>query len=173
MTGSEHLPTAAGFESFFMNYEPRLRRYLFARGARNDVLEAAAEATMEEALRCWNRLKNHPNPQAWLFKVAAQRHANSYKEHLRRTELTDPGAFDRLLDTDTGISCDERLDLLRKLRRLPEQQREALVLFWLLDMPYEQVAEAMGVQASTARAHVTRARSRLAQMYADEEGGCT
>ncbi|MEU9348391.1 RNA polymerase sigma factor [Streptomyces sp. NPDC048278] len=169
-SGTPH--PADEFESFFMRYEPRVRRYLFARGARSDVLEAAADATMEEALRYWERLQSHPNPQAWLFTVAAQRHAKSYKEHLRRKELTDPGAFDQLIDTGTGISCDERLDLLRKLRQLPEQQREALVLFWLLDMPYEQVADVMGIQTGTARAHVARARSRLAQMYADEEGGC-
>ncbi|WP_406485733.1 RNA polymerase sigma factor [Streptomyces phaeochromogenes] len=173
MSGSEFRPAAPGFEAFFMSYDPRVRRYLFARGARNEVLKEAADAAMEEALRYWDRLRHHPNPQAWLFKVAAQRHAKSYKEHLRQEKLTDPGDFDRLVDHDTGISCEDRLDLLRRLRELPEQQREALVMFWLLDMPYEQIAEVMGVQASTARAHAARARARLAQMYADEEGGCT
>ncbi|MGW2174716.1 RNA polymerase sigma factor [Streptomyces sp. NPDC001705] len=173
MTGGDSRPAATGFETFFMSYDPRVRRYLFARGARSEVLEAAADATMEEALRCWDRLRHHPNPQAWLFKVAAQRHAKSYKECLRREELTEPAVFDRLLDDKTGISCDERLDLLRRLRELPEQQRDALVMFSLLDMRYEQIAEVMGVQISTARAHAARARARLTQMYAKEEGGCT
>jgi len=172
MTGGEPRPATDGFETFFMTYEPKLRRYLFARGARSEVLEAAADATMEEALRCWERLQHHPNQLAWLFRVAAQRHATSYKKHLRQQELTEPGMFDRLRGDDNGLSCEERLDLLDKLRELPEQQRDALVMFWLLDMPYEQIAAVMGVRVSTARAHAARARARLSQMFADEEGGC-
>lgn len=172
MTGGESQLAATGFEDFFKHFEPRVRRYLFARGARDDVLEEAAQATMEEAFRYWDRLKVHPKPLAWLFKVAAQRHTKNYHEHSQQGELTDPRDLDWPQD-DPGISCDERLDLLCKLRELPVQQREALVLSSLLDMSYEQVADVMGIQISTARAHAARARSRLAQMYAEEEGGCT
>ncbi|MGW3312075.1 RNA polymerase sigma factor [Streptomyces sp. NPDC001073] len=173
MTGAQPRPQATGFEAFFLCYEPRVRRYLFARGARNDVLEEAAQTTMEEALRAWAYLQNHPKPQAWLFTVAAQRHAKIYKEHLRLGEPTDPTDFDRLPRDDATVSCDDRLDLLRRLRDLPEQQREALVLRCLLDLPYEEVADVMGIQPGSARGHVSRALSRLAQMYAEEEGGCT
>jgi RNA polymerase sigma factor (sigma-70 family) len=174
VTGAQPRPPATGFEAFFLCYEPRVRRYLFARGARNDVLEEAAQTTMEEALRSWAGLQDHPKPQAWLFTVAAQRHAKIYKEHLRLGELTDPTHFDRLpRGDDATVSCDDRLDLLRRLRDLSEQQREALVLRCLLDLPYEHVADVMGIRPSSARSQVSRALSRLAQMYAEEEGGCT
>ncbi|MET7574940.1 RNA polymerase sigma factor [Streptomyces sp. NPDC005492] len=158
-----------------MDHEPRVRRYLFARGARDGVLEDAAQSTMEEALRSWKRLKHHPKPQAWLFTVAAQRHAKIHMEHLRLGEPTDPADLDRLLQDDATLSCDARLDLLRSLRVLPPQQREALVLRCLFDLPYEHVADVMGVRPSSARSHVSRALSRLAQIYAqeEEEGGCT
>ncbi|WP_159104053.1 RNA polymerase sigma factor [Streptomyces sp. CdTB01] len=166
-------PPVIGYEAFFTHYEPCVRRYLFARGARNEVLEDAAQATMEEALRSWERLQHHPKPQAWLFTVAAQRHAKFYAEHWRLGEPTDPADFDWLWHDDPAISCDERLDLLRRLRELPSQQREALVLRCLFDLPYEQVADVMGIRPSSARGHVSRALTRLAQLYAEEEGGCT
>lgn len=165
-------PPPAGFEAFFVRYEPQVRRYLYARGARDDLLEEAAQTTMEEALRSWNGLKEHPVPHAWLFRVAAQRHAKIYKEHLRLGELTDPADFDRIQRDDGTDSCDDRLDLLARLRDLPEQQREALVLHWLLDLPHDRVAAAMGLRPSSTRAHVSRALARLVQMYAQEEGGC-
>lgn len=155
-----------------MRYEPQVRRYLYARGARDDLLEEAAQMTMEEALRSWNSLETHPAPHAWLFRVAAQRHAKTYKEHLRLGELTDPADFDRIQRDEVTFGCDDRLDLLVKLRELPEQQREALVLHWLLGLPYEQVATVMGVRPSSARAHASRALARLGRMYAQEEGGC-
>ncbi|MFF8360145.1 RNA polymerase sigma factor [Streptomyces chartreusis] len=165
-------PSPAGFTAFFVRYEPQVRRYLYARGARNDVLEESAQTTMEEALRSWKTLKEHPAPHAWLFKVAAQRHAKTYKEHLRLGDLTDPADFDHIRREDVTDSCDDRLDLLARLRELPEQQREALVLHWLLDLPHDQVAAAMGLRPSSTRAHVSRALARLMQMYAQEEGGC-
>ena len=173
MTGAQSRPSATGFEAFFMHHEPCVRRYLFTRGARNDVLEEAAQTTMEEALRSWDRLKDHPKPQAWLFTVAAQRHAKIYMEHWRLGEPTDPADFDQHLYDDATISCEERLDLLRSLRKLPKQQRQALVLRCLFDLPYEQVADVMGIQPSSARGHVSRALSHLAQIYEKEEGGCT
>ncbi|MFE5865386.1 RNA polymerase sigma factor [Streptomyces virginiae] len=173
MTGARPHPPAPGFEEFFLRYEPVVRRYLFARSARHDVLDEAAQATMEAALRSWTRLATHPNPQAWLFKVAAQRHATAYKEHLRLGERTDPADFDRLPPDAAGITCDDRLEMMDKISELPEQQREALILRWLFDLPYDQVAHVMGVRASSARAHVSRALSRLTQMYTEEEGGCT
>ncbi|MEU6309668.1 RNA polymerase sigma factor [Streptomyces sp. NPDC047014] len=171
MTGERARPPAPGFEPFFLRYEPLVRRYLFTRGARHDVLDEAAQATMEEALRSWARLSAHPNPQAWLFKVAGQRYDTVRKEHLRLGERTDPADFDRLPPDDAGLSCDDRLDLVRRIDELPEQQREAVMLRCLFDLPYDQVAHVMGVRASSARAHVSRALSRLSQMYAEEEGG--
>jgi RNA polymerase sigma-70 factor (ECF subfamily) len=155
-----------------MRYEPRLRRYLYILGARDGLLEDAAQMTMEEALRSWARLKDHPRQDAWLLRVARQRYAKAYKEHLRLGDLTDPALFDRLHQDDATAGCDRRLDLLATLRRLPEQQCEALVLRRFFDLPYDQIAEAMGVQPSSARALVSRALARLAQMQAEEEGGC-
>ncbi|MFF2134091.1 sigma factor-like helix-turn-helix DNA-binding protein, partial [Streptomyces olivochromogenes] len=53
------------------------------------------------------------------------------------------------------------------MRRLPEQQREALRYFF--DLPYDQIAQVMGAPPSSARAWASRARSKLARMY-DKSG---
>lgn len=53
-------PPPEGFETFFMHYEPRLRRYLYTLGARDSLLEDAAQMTLEEAFRSWPSLQDHP-----------------------------------------------------------------------------------------------------------------
>ncbi|MET7354154.1 RNA polymerase sigma factor [Streptomyces mirabilis] len=93
-------PPPEGFETFFMRYEPRLRRYLYTLGARDSLLEDAAQMTLEEAFRSWPSLQDHPPQDAWLFKVARQRYAKAYKEHLKLGDLTDPVLFDRLHQDD-------------------------------------------------------------------------
>ncbi|MFD9463134.1 RNA polymerase sigma factor [Streptomyces sp. NPDC060027] len=172
-------PPPEGFEAFFMQYEPRLRRYLYVLGARESLLEDAAQMTLEEAFRSWSSLHHHPRQDAWLFTVARQRYATAYKEHLRIGEPTDPVLFDRIHQDDATAGCDQRLDLLAMLRRIPEQQCEALVLRRFFDLPYEAIGEVMGVRPSSARSLVCRALASLTRMHDEdedkdkEEGGCT
>jgi DNA-directed RNA polymerase specialized sigma24 family protein len=72
--GEQQPPATCGFEVFFRRYDPSLRRYLYARGARGDVLEDAAQEVMLQALQYWKCLQDHPRPPVWLFTVARQRH---------------------------------------------------------------------------------------------------
>ncbi|MFD8003003.1 RNA polymerase sigma factor [Streptomyces mirabilis] len=67
--GEQQPPATCGFEAFFRRYDSSLRRYLYARGARGDVLEDAAQEAMLQALQYWKCLQDHPRPAAWLFTV--------------------------------------------------------------------------------------------------------
>ncbi|MEU7340208.1 RNA polymerase sigma factor [Streptomyces sp. NPDC007074] len=170
-------PPPEGFETFFMHYEPRLRRYLYALGARDNLLEDAAQMTLVEAFRSWSSLQDHPRQDAWLFKVARQRYGKLCKERLMLGDLTDPVLFDRMHQDDATTDSDRLLDLLDQLRRLPEQQRQAVTLRWLMDLPYDAIAETMRVRPSSARSLVSRALAQLARMQDEdkdkEEGGRT
>jgi RNA polymerase sigma-70 factor (ECF subfamily) len=54
------------------------------------------------------------------------------------------------------------MDLHRALQLLPARQLEAVVLYYGLDLPVEDVASAMGCRAGTVKAHLSRARAALA-----------
>jgi RNA polymerase sigma factor (sigma-70 family) len=47
------------------------------------------------------------------------------------------------------------------LRLLPEKQRTAIVLRYYEGLPVDEVADAMGTTAGTAKAHLSRGRTRL------------
>jgi len=55
----------------------------------------------------------------------------------------------------------DRLDLLAALRSLPERQRQAVVLHYLMDCRVATVAELMGLSEGTVKAHLHRARATL------------
>jgi RNA polymerase sigma-70 factor (ECF subfamily) len=57
----------------------------------------------------------------------------------------------------------EHLALADALRRLPEEQRRAIVLFYLCDMSLEQVAQETQAPAGTVKARLHRARAALAK----------
>jgi len=54
--------------------------------------------------------------------------------------------------------------ILERVRRLPEELRTALVLFYLEGMRYQEIAEAMQCPVGTIRSRLFEARGRLKKM---------
>jgi RNA polymerase sigma-70 factor (sigma-E family) len=59
------------------------------------------------------------------------------------------------------LSGEERDQLIRAVRDLPDRQREALVLRFYLDLPDDEIAKAMGITPSTVRSTMHRAIDAL------------
>ena len=58
-------------------------------------------------------------------------------------------------------------DLARAVASLAPQQRAAVALHYLDDLPVEEVAHHLDVTASTVKQHLFRARSRLATLLSE------
>ena len=74
---------------------------------------------------------------------------------------------------EQGSHLDFR-DMLTALRKLPVEQREALVLVTAEGMSYEETARICGTNIGTIKSRINRARSALAKQLAlesDEEPG--
>ena len=59
---------------------------------------------------------------------------------------------------------DEAVDLWRAIGHLPRRQAEAVVLYYVLDLPVADVAEVMGCRDGTAKTHLDRGRQRVARL---------
>ena len=51
--------------------------------------------------------------------------------------------------------------------QLPEDYREAVVLRFVEDLPYDEIARIQGVAVGTAKSRVFRAKEQLAGLLAD------
>jgi RNA polymerase sigma-70 factor (ECF subfamily) len=63
----------------------------------------------------------------------------------------------------------DKLDLGRALERLPAIDRHALFLHFYLDLPVDEVAVALGISSSAARARIYRACHRLRPDLIEED----
>jgi RNA polymerase sigma-70 factor (sigma-E family) len=61
------------------------------------------------------------------------------------------------------LSREEREEVMRAVRRLPERQREALVLRFYLDLPEREIARIMGLRPGSVRSATHRALRALGQ----------
>lgn len=124
---------------------------------------AAAEDVAQEAFvrlyARWRRVSRYDKPGAWVRRVAI-RLASRARRRSSTLELAQeqPGPADTPADPD----------LRRALLSLPPNQRAAVVLHYLEDLPVAEVAEILGIATSTARVHLHRARKRLATLLGEE-----
>ncbi len=144
--------------------QPRLSRY--ARALSRDDEEArdlVAEATLQ-AYERFDSLRDHNAFLSWIFTITTRIYR---KKGIRGKYHADwdqeKGDQIKAHGSSPDRSADVRL-LYDALARLPEEQREAVTLFEIADVPLKEIARIQGVSLSGAKSRVTRGRARLAEL---------
>jgi RNA polymerase sigma-70 factor (ECF subfamily) len=146
---------------------PRLRRY--ARALTGDAVRAddLVQDTLERALGKW-ALWRPGNLRAWLFSIMH----NLFVNLARSPRVVDyPGdeALPELPTREHQGDALELRDLTRSLAKLPEEQREVLLLVCLEDLSYEDAAKILGVPIGTVMSRLSRGRERLRALLSGSE----
>jgi RNA polymerase sigma-70 factor (ECF subfamily) len=146
------------FTSFYAASFPRLVGQLCA--MTGDQAEAQ-DVVQEAFVRAWaqrGRLDRNQAPEAWIrvtaWRIAASRWRRT-RDGLRLMRLTARP------ESSAGPTPD-RVAFTQALRRVPAEQRRALVLFHLCDLTVEQIAAETGVPPGTVKARLARGRAALA-----------
>jgi RNA polymerase sigma factor (sigma-70 family) len=168
----------AGNEAAFSVIHDRYRQRLFAYarqmldGSRQD----AEDALQDVFLRAYSSLRTSDRPlslRAWLYRVAH----NRCIDHLRRPV---PPAID-LFETSRKPLYDpiaeaERRDDLRRLvedvRRLPDQQRSALLMREIDGLSYAELGAALGISLPAVKSLLVRARISLVEAVEARDTDC-
>ncbi|GHJ57289.1 sigma-70 family RNA polymerase sigma factor [Micromonospora chersina] len=133
-------------------------------GDLSEAQEAVQEA-FTRALAAPRRLAALDNPEAWLRRVAV----NVARSRHRRRRVLDT-VLRRLGPPPTVADrSPEHLALLAALRGLPEGQRQALALHYLVDLPVDEVAVTLGVSPGTVKSRLSRGRQALAALLTDPD----
>jgi RNA polymerase sigma-70 factor (ECF subfamily) len=128
------------------------------------VAEEIAQEAFARAIARWGRIRTYDRPGAWLRRVTIRL---AMRDRARRREI------DRLPDAEAepaSVTVEPTdPDLLYALSSLPRNQRTALFLFYFDGLSTEEVAVALGVRPGTARSHLHRGRTALAQLLSNTE----
>jgi len=169
----------AGNDAAFGVIHDRYRQRLFAYtrqmlgGSRQD----AEDALQDVFLRAYSSLRSNDRPlslRAWLYRVAH----NRCIDHLRRPT---PPAVD-LFETSRKPLHDPMDELVRRedlrqlvadVRRLPAQQRSALLMREMDGMSYAELADALGVSLQAVKSLLVRARIGLVEAVEARDTACS
>jgi RNA polymerase sigma-70 factor (ECF subfamily) len=149
------------FSELYRRYARDVYRFaLYLTGQRGD----AEDITAETFARVWTSSVplQMATVKAYLFAIAR----NLYRQGLRR-QAREVALDDELVDPRIGplaqAAQQEQLrHTLARLQQLPEQGRAALLMHAVDGMPYEEIAQVLGVSLAAVKVKIHRARLALA-----------
>lgn len=145
-----------------------------------DADDVVQEAILR-AFRGFDGLRG-TDAKGWLLAIVRNCHATAMRQQQRRGAVPLPEEHysadsHAMVAADPGpeaatISHDNARMLGRLLAKLPEDQREVLVLREVEDMDYRQIASIVGTPIGTVMSRLARARAALKICWMNEaEGG--
>jgi RNA polymerase sigma-70 factor (ECF subfamily) len=194
-------PAAAGDEvalrQLLDRHRERLRRMIAARldrrlAARLDPSDVLQEALADAGRKLHQYARERPLPfYPWLRRLAAERLALAHRRHIRvagrsvcleraggpdESGGSDVLLVDRLVASGTSPTGHVRREELRQrvrraLEALGQVDREVLVLRYLEDLPFAEVAVVLGITENAAKVRHFRALERLRERMGGESLG--
>ena len=171
------------FPAIYSRYFDRVYAYL--RVALNNISDAE-DATQRVFLSVLEALPDYVSTgrpfRAWLFRIARNR-ALDHRRAQGREEPEDPADLDRRRDARAAAADSEMRaltwttdeELLMLIERLPEIQRQALTLRYVLGFDAGEIAEIMNRSAESVRQLHSRAlrflEQRLVALGREPRGG--
>ncbi len=165
-----------GFVELFGAY----RRLVFSVAVRGCGQWAEAEdLTAETFLRAYRALRGYPperilalQPRAWLVTILLNVWRNHARAAARRPALVDPASVAEPIDPRADVAAAiERRDtgqqLAAQLAQLPDNQRIAVVLRHVNDLPISEIADVLGCPPGTVKSHISRGLRRLRELSAE------
>lgn len=159
------------FERLFDDVYPALHRYCTRMTADSDVAE---DAVQEAFVRLLERQVSGDDAglRAWLFKVATHLLRDRARVRDNRSRLLEENPVlpaEPADPPDEAVERRERVDRVRgALEALGERDR-TLLLLREEGLSYRELADAVGVKASSVGTLLARARERLAQTLSNED----
>lgn len=172
---SDRATARAAIERLYAQHHAEIFGYL-ARMVRDDELAAdLTQETFVKAYRAFDTLVDQTRARAWLYQIAGR----TALDELRRRRIVRfvpwSGESRGSAASAEELALHGRLsaDLERALARIPDRQREALLLAEIHELTGLELARALGVSHVAARALLSRARESLRQALAAERARST
>lgn len=139
--------------------------------------ECADDLAQEVFVRVFVHRRNYRRGSklsTWIFTIAVNLAKNEIRRRVRRRNWFSLDALQEVLHDSAMVLADSTEGSERTLEReqmqellgraiatVPEQYRTALVLRDVEGLPYEEIAQVLGIPGGTVRSRINRARSLL------------
>jgi RNA polymerase sigma-70 factor (ECF subfamily) len=160
------------FALLVARYQTGLYRHAVSMVLDHDV---ASDMVQETLVRAYTRLstcRDHDRFRAWIFQMLRNRCLDHLKD-VRRRNVSLDRAFDIPDPAEEPVLQMERArlrgEIARALEQLPDAQREAFLMHYVEELPYETMADLLGASVSALKMRVLRARDTLGTVLRNKD----
>jgi len=132
--------------------------------------ETDAADLVQQTFAIWARkggqLRDRDRARAWLFTTLRREFLATVRRGMREEPLMEPDDEPAApADLPSGLDGEA---VMRALSSLPLEYREPLILFYLEDLSYTEIASILGVPMGTVMSRLSRGKARLRKLLSDE-----
>jgi RNA polymerase sigma-70 factor (ECF subfamily) len=153
-------------EEAFERLVPGYRRRVF--GLAYAILRdrgAAEDLAQEVFVKLWQALPRYDGRarlSTWIYAITRNAAISALRRRRRSVSLSDPAVQQEVEGIAAQPDVEQDAALWRQVEALPDNQRQAVILYYQDELPVDEVAEMMGVPVNTVKTHLHRARAGLA-----------
>lgn len=169
------LATADAFAAVYEQTHVRVFRYIY--GLHNGSATEAEDLVAETFLRAWqarHRFEGDDDAAlGWLLQIARRlvidaHRRQGHRNHAALSALPDVPAT-QLMPDEHAVDRDQLRMLHEQLARLPDEQREILVLRYLVGWQVQEIAAQLGTSDNNVSVQIRRSLARLRRNWPHDE----
>lgn len=138
---------------------PAVHRFLSASVPAHEVDDCFQE-TFISALRAYPKLRSSSNLRAWVLTIAARKAIDGHRKR-SSSGISVP----EIPETATSEQAEDDPELWAAVRALPAKQRAAVVLRYVNDLRYREIAVILGCSEAAARQSSKAGLDRLKEVW--------
>jgi len=161
------------FSDFYREHLRDVYNYTYYRTGNHHDAEDLTTQTFLQAYRHFERAQREANGRPlrpWVIRIAHNLAANYYRDRSRKpTSALDDAEVGQPHDTeDLVVGREDAVAVLKGVRSLPDDRREALIMRFALGMDNREIARALGRSDGATKVLIHRAIKQLEQDLAED-----
>lgn len=166
------------FEKLFQKYYLPIYQLAFRMVSRVELAEEAAQDTFTKAARALQGFRREASFKSWLWRIAINTSRDILRKRQRSAEVKPfknegDNSWTETIPDESPNSGEQleghevAQEILQALDKLPEKQKEAIILTIYEDRTHDEVAKILGVSINTVSWRVHAAKGKLKTILKD------
>ena len=149
-------------EDIYRRHARTVYKFLLSLCGDADLAEELTQETFYQAIRSIDRFDGRCKLSVWLCQIAKHLWYQHLRKRKREVPLPDDPPELPIPSAEEGLLEQEgRLELLRKIHALPEQQREVVYLRSFGGLTFREIGDVLGKTENWARVTFYRGKEQL------------
>lgn len=157
-------PAAADIRDQLVALVPEMRAFALSLTRNPSTADDLVQDTVLKAWASLDRFEPGTNMRAWVFTILRNTFYSDTRKRQREIADVDGAHAARLSQKPDHDGRLDLRDFAAAFTKLPDEQREVLILIGASGLSYEEAAEICGCAVGTIKSRLNRGRARLSEL---------